>query len=427
MSGKIRVMVVDDLRETRMSVYKMLQFDDRVEVVGEAERGKQAIEMASSLKPDVILMDINMPDMDGITATKAILEKVATVQIVMMSVQTDVPYMRQAMLAGARDFLMKPFSMDDLSRAVHEAYDRRARPGSRRASSTGVSGVLQASGVGVGSSNAGISSKEGTIIAIYSPKGGTGCTTIAINLGVSMARQGQRVLLIDANLQFGTVAVMLNMKPTVTLLDLINRVDDLDPDYIRSVPLTHSSSLQMLPAPLKPEMAELVKPKQMEKLLKAVRMVYDFVLVDTATGLDDTILAVLDQSERILLVGEPNLPTLKTLRDFLDLTRSLSYSTGKVLLTINRVLDKVQIPPKEMAKVLRHPVTFTIPLDVEAATEAANKGRPLVVGPERKTALAIALRDISERLVFEQQAQSAATAPARAAKKRGFLGRLFGR
>ena len=125
MADKIEVMVVDDLRETRQSVSKMLQFDLNIEVVAEAENGKEAVEKAKKLMPDVVLMDVNMPDMDGITATKLISQSVPKCQIIIMSVQSDTPYMRKAMLAGARDFLMKPFSLDELHKAVHEVYDRR--------------------------------------------------------------------------------------------------------------------------------------------------------------------------------------------------------------------------------------------------------------------------------------------------------------
>ncbi|NJN44313.1 MAG: response regulator [Anaerolineae bacterium] len=65
-------MIVDDIAETRENIRKLLQFESDVEVVGVARTGKEAIERAGELKPDVILMDINMPDMDGISATEAI-------------------------------------------------------------------------------------------------------------------------------------------------------------------------------------------------------------------------------------------------------------------------------------------------------------------------------------------------------------------
>ena len=98
---KIRVIIVDDVSETRENVRKLLQFESDVEVVGVARTGKEAIQLSEDMQPDVVLMDINMPDMDGISATEAIRAKQPAVQVVILSVQGDQNYMRRAMLAGA--------------------------------------------------------------------------------------------------------------------------------------------------------------------------------------------------------------------------------------------------------------------------------------------------------------------------------------
>src|SRR5512147_2372350 len=108
MADKIRVLIVDDVAETRENVRKLLQFEADIEVVGAARTGREAIQLSDELKPDVVLMDINMPDMDGISATEAIRARQPAVQIIILSVQGDQNYMRRAMLAGARDFLTKP-------------------------------------------------------------------------------------------------------------------------------------------------------------------------------------------------------------------------------------------------------------------------------------------------------------------------------
>src|SRR5215208_6610751 len=118
---KIRVIIVDDVSETRENVRKLLQFESDVDVVGLARTGKEAIQISQELNPDVILMDINMPDMDGITATEAIRSKQPAVQVVILSVQNDQNYMRRAMLAGARDFLTKPPMGDELISAIRRA------------------------------------------------------------------------------------------------------------------------------------------------------------------------------------------------------------------------------------------------------------------------------------------------------------------
>ena len=105
---KIRVLIVDDIAETRENVRKLLQFESDVDVTGTARSGREGIQLALELDPDVVLMDINMPDIDGISATEVIRQKSPHIQVVILSVQGDQNYMRRAMLAGARDFLTKP-------------------------------------------------------------------------------------------------------------------------------------------------------------------------------------------------------------------------------------------------------------------------------------------------------------------------------
>ena len=120
-SEKIRVVIVDDIAETRENIRKLLQFEPDVEVVGVARTGREAIDISKDVKPDVLLMDINMPDMDGIAATEIIRKLVPFTQIVILSIQNDPNYMRRAMLAGARDFLTKPPTIDELNSAIRRA------------------------------------------------------------------------------------------------------------------------------------------------------------------------------------------------------------------------------------------------------------------------------------------------------------------
>src|SRR5690606_15844990 len=125
MSEKIHVLIVDDLPETRENVRKLLQFESDVEVVAQAGDGEEAVQLAREYKPDIILMDINMPGLDGIAASQAISRSVPSAQIIIMSVQSEADYLRRAMLAGARDFLMKPFSGDELVMAVRRVHQMR--------------------------------------------------------------------------------------------------------------------------------------------------------------------------------------------------------------------------------------------------------------------------------------------------------------
>src|SRR4030088_1642039 len=123
MADKIRILVVDDIAETRENLAKLIGFEPDMTIVASADGGQQAVEFAKKERPDVILMDINMPDMDGITATEIIANTVPESPIIMMSVQGEQDYLRRSMLAGAREFLVKPFSADELINSIRHVHE----------------------------------------------------------------------------------------------------------------------------------------------------------------------------------------------------------------------------------------------------------------------------------------------------------------
>ena len=158
-SDKIRILIVDDIADTRDNIEKLLFFEKDMQVVGKAATGREAVAQAKQLQPDVILMDINMPDMDGIQATEAIVSQVPNTQVIIMSVQGETDYLRRAMLAGARQFLTKPVGGDELSSSIREVY--RLQQSQRRF-------------VVAAQQQEETEQATGQIIAVYSPKGGTG-------------------------------------------------------------------------------------------------------------------------------------------------------------------------------------------------------------------------------------------------------------
>src|SRR5258707_1866933 len=205
MADQIRVLVVDDIPETRDHLTKLLGFETDIDVVGSAASGREAIEMAGRIHPDVVLMDINMPDMDGITATEQLSSSAPGAAVVMMSVQGEADYLRRSMLAGAREFLVKPFSSDELTASIRQVSSREREKQSRFGVPTAITGA--ASGNGTGGREG-----EGQIIAVFSPKGGVGRTTVAVNLAVAAATElGKRVVVIDGSLPFCDVGVLLHL------------------------------------------------------------------------------------------------------------------------------------------------------------------------------------------------------------------------
>jgi len=371
---KIRVLIVDDIAETRENIRKLLQFETNIEVVGTAKSGREAIQLSQEMAPDVVLMDINMPDMDGIAATQEIRKKAPTTMVVILSVQGDQNYMRRAMLAGARDFLTKPPMPDELTAAI-----RRAGATAREERGKRSQGYVAPAG-GATQPLVGARVTHGKIIMVYSPKGGTGCTTLAVNLALALHNEETRVVLVDANMQFGDVAVFLNEQGKNTILDLTPRADELDPDIVEEVMIKHAASgLHILAGPTRPENAEKVTAAQFTKVLQYLRQLYAYIVVDTCSYLNDITLAVLDDSDVVVLVTTQDIPSIKDGRLFLDLMTTMGVPLDRVAFVMNRFDKRIAITPEKVAENLKLEVVAVIPLDERVVIPSVNRGIPFVL------------------------------------------------
>lgn len=375
-SDKIRVLIVDDIAETRENVRKLLQFESDVDVAGAARSGKEGIQLAQELDPDVILMDINMPDIDGITATEEIRQRSPHVQVVILSVQGDQNYMRRAMLAGARDFLTKPPMGDELISAIRRAgemaHAERAKGAKQLSASTSAGGSGQMANFSQPS--------KGKIVTIYSPKGGTGCTTIAVNLAVALNNEDTRTVLVDANLQFGDIAVFLNEQGKNTILELAPRVDELEPDVIEDILLKHEASgVRILAAPQRPEHAERVSAEQFSKVLQYLQSMFAYVVVDTAPMLTDVVLSTIDVSDVIVLVTTQEIPSIKNARLVLDLFKTMGVNKDRVVFAMNRYDKRIAITPERVSENLKHEISVAIPLDEKVVITSVNRGVPFML------------------------------------------------
>lgn len=422
MAGNIRVLIVDDLPETRENVRKLLQFESDIEVIGQAGTGEEAVQMAKEHKPDIILMDINMPGIDGIGASQQITESVPTVQIIIMSVQSDPNYLRRAMMAGARDFLTKPFGGDELVAAIRRVHDKRPTVAATPAHQPRQTSSLPDEPMAL---------PEGNLIAVYSPKGGAGCTTVAINLAVALARRGRRTVLVDGSLQFGDVSVMLNMKAVTSIADLSDRGNELDQDLINSISQVHRSNLNVLLAPPRPEMADVVTEENIKQLLAALKESFDFIIVDTTSYLSEKTLAILDIADRIVLIAQQNLSSLKNVSRFFDLAESLEYETQKVWLVVNRAKGKQGkgISVHDVGKALKRPIYGTIPDDEITVSDASNRGVPMVMGEHQKKAISLSVIKVADQIAKElmEGKTPVSNGKAEPEKPKGLFGRLFSR
>jgi pilus assembly protein CpaE len=256
--------------------------------------------------------------------------------------------------------------------------------------------------------------QTGKIVVVYSPKGGTGKTMIATNLALALHSEETKTCLVDANLQFGDVAVFLNEQVKNSVMDLTPRVDELDPGFVEEVVQKHNTTgLRILAAPQKPELAEHVVGEQFGKLLDYLRQIYAFVVVDTASYLTDVVQSALDVSDVIILITTQDIPSIKNTNSFLLLADTSGIKRDRILFTMNRYDKRVSISPERVGASLRQEIVITIPFEERIVSNSVNRGVPFYMDSKTQpigksiTSLADAVKEKLVKLSETQQETSA--------------------
>ncbi len=406
MTDQIRVLVVDDIAETRDHLTKLLGFESDIEVVGAAGSGREALELAGQLNPDVVLMDINMPGMDGIATTEQLSSTVPNASVVMMSVQGEADYLRRSMLAGAREFLVKPFSSDELTASIRQVSARERDKQSRLAATPATIG-------GGGGDRTGGDGEPGTVVAVFSPKGGVGRTTVAVNLAVAAATElGKKVVVMDASFQFGDVGVLLNLNPkSKSIADLIPELEAGELESMDTFLVDHSAGIRVLLAPPSPETAEIITAAWVKRVIEGLRRDHDLVVVDCAAYFNDTTLAILDAADIILTMLSLEITSIKNMRLFLEVAQQLGYEKGKVRLVLNRADSALGIRVSDVETSIGRKVDEQIVSDGRSVVYALNRGVPFFLSNREaqvsQDILRLARTVTGERAVVEAADESA--------------------
>lgn len=370
-NGKIKVVIVDDSKDTVENIKTLLGlYEKNIEVLGAAFGGRDGVKLCQKLKPDIVLMDINMSDMDGLTATNMITTSVPDIGVIIMSVQAENEYLKKAMFAGAREYLVKPFTADDLVSSVTKTYEAQNR---RKHNAKMLDQVIQTH-----------------VITVFSTKGGVGKTTIATNLAVALARTSKKhVCLLDLDLQFGDIAVMMNLSVKNTIYDLVKDIKSLDSDLVTDYLTTHFTGVNVLPAPVKPEYAEFIDSKHIEKILSLLNGNFHYIIIDLPASFQDIVLTALDSSEKIIVMSTLDLPTIKNIKVGLNLMENLKYK-DKIQLVVNKANEQYGVRFSEFEETVGYPILVSIPEDSNTVITSANKGIPFVMTrDETKVAKAV--------------------------------------
>jgi pilus assembly protein CpaE len=218
----------------------------------------------------------------------------------------------------------------------------------------------------------------GRVVTVFSPKGGTGKTVTASNLSAALAKQGKKTLLLDLDLQFGDAAIVMGIEPEKTVYDLVVAPGELDFEKLAGYTTRHPSGLDILPAPLRPEDAELVTESKITRLLEVARECYDVIVVDTSPFFHGPMLATLDRTDELLVLCGLDVPTLKNVRLALQTLELLSFPMSRVRFVLNRANTKVGLSKKEVESALKVAINVELPSDRQVPV-CVNQGNPIVL------------------------------------------------
>ena len=221
--------------------------------------------------------------------------------------------------------------------------------------------------------------RRGRIVTVFSPKGGTGKTVTATNLACTFAKyEGKNTLLLDLDLQFGDAAIMLGLEPEKTIYDLVVAPGELDSEKLAGYTTKHPCGLDILPAPLRPEDAELVTESKITRLLEVARECYDVIVVDTSPFFHGPMLATLDRTDELLVLCGLDVPTLKNVRLALQTLELLSFPSSRIRYVLNRANTKVGLSKREVEGALKVAVQVEVPSD-RMVPISVNRGAPAVL------------------------------------------------
>ena len=402
----IRLLIVDDIASTRENLQKLLSFEEDIEVVGMAGDGREGLSEAHRLQPDIVLTDVNMPVMDGIQLTERLATELPQSPAIIMSVQGERDYLRRAMQAGAREYLVKPFSHDELVAAIRRVHQLEQKKG-----------VASVRGDGQPAQ----STRPAEVIVLFSGKGGVGKTLVATNLAVALANEtDSRVGLVDLDLQFGDVGVMLNLDHSRSITDVVDAGEGLDQDVLNEILAPGPGDIRVLLAPISPELADLVSTEHVKAVLTELRKACDYIIVDTPCQLAEQNLEVIEMAQRVIVLTTLTIPSIKDAKLSLKVLESLNIEPSSILLVVNRQDGHSDFNRDSIEQNLGHPVSAQLPYDPRTVSEAITRGAPFVtVQPEAEISRSV--RELVGLIVPEPAAASGAAD--KRPRKRGLFGR----
>jgi pilus assembly protein CpaE len=317
-------------------------------------------------KPDVILLDFQFQPQPLNLVDKIATEYPGSAVVAVLT-ETEMVNSDRVVLSGARAFIQYPYPPGKLVITTKRVLELKGRDQVRPSGPTPKP-----------------DQQLKNTFTVFSPKGGAGTTTVAVNFAISLHKAlKEEVLLVDGKHLFGHVALYLNLRTGNSIADLIAHAGMLDQRLINQVVVKHTSGIKVLPSPNQITQAQGIRPENLFKIVQALQKVYPYIVIDGGNHLDENTVTYLDSSDKVLLVLNPDLASMRDVRLYMEISNSLSYPKDKTLLLVNLAGRKADVKQQEIEKILKMIVFGTIPADDDLALASLNEGVPILLKKPR--------------------------------------------
>ncbi len=361
------IIVVDD-DEDFLSEAKRI-FEGGAMTLSSMADAQRAVE---ETEVDVVILGPSHAHEEAIKEAAALLELDKELGIVLVAASSTATIMRAAMRSGFTDVIEAPLTIPKLAEAIGQVR-RTQRPKSRE---TLPPEPFAPEAI------------QGTVITVMSAKGGSGKTVFATNLAMLLARagKGEDVVVVDADLQFGDVCLVLQLEPKFTLVNAAHDLHKLDDQLLSTILTKHPSGMRVLAAPLEPAFADEISTAAMTEVVERLRGMFKYVVIDTASLLDELLLSLLERADKVVFIVDMDLPSVKNAKLALETLRLLKFPASKIRLVLNRSNSKARLDQKEIERSLKMKISASVPSDGIVAA-SVNEGRPVVESaPKSKVA-----------------------------------------
>jgi len=364
-----QILVIDDEPLYQKMIARALEVEKHQ--LAFASNGAEGLQKAKSTKPDLIITDVMMPDMNGYELTRLLRREpqFAHIPILVLTAQTGLQNKLKSFEVGADDHLTKPFEPAELVARL--------------------AALLRRSEASQISTEAIRTHEPARFVAVHSLRGGTGCSSLATNLGVGLISLWKLpTVLLDLTMVAGQVALMLNATLRRTWADIARfKSAEIDMDILESITATHDSGMTFIAAPTYPTEAETITGDILDTSLRLLKDRYDYMVADLPHDFSDICIQALDAADVVLMLATPDVASIRAAAAALDTYNKLNYSSDKIKLILNATFPKHGLPKDKIEAALGIPITVTIPYASEAFVDAINYGQPLISAkPDEPTA-----------------------------------------